>query len=69
MSACVLFCGLSGGVEHRFLVEGFFAFEFYAGAFEKCFDHLSDAFLHFGADGAFADQDREAMEIFRVLAA
>ena len=48
---------LSWRVEHSFGVEGFFGFKFYAGAFEKGYDHFSDAFLHLGADAAFADQD------------
>ena len=61
-------CGL------RFLFEGFeiqrfFTFEFYARAFEECFDHFSDAFLHFRTDGALADKNRKAMQIFGMLAA
>jgi hypothetical protein len=35
---------------------------------EKGFDHLAHAFLHLVADGAFADENREPVQIFRVLA-
>jgi hypothetical protein len=59
----------SGFLLEWFQVQGFFTFEFYARAFEECFDHFSDAFLHLGTDGALADKNRKAMQVFGVLAA
>ena len=51
------------------MFQRFFAFEFYARAFEECFDHFSDALLHFGADCTLTDQNRETVQILGVLAA
>jgi len=47
--------------------EGFF-FQFDASAFEECFDHLSDAFLHFSTDSALADKNRKTMKFHRMFA-
>jgi hypothetical protein len=60
---------LSWGVEHPFLLERLFTFEFHACAFEECLDHFANAFLHFGANRALAHQNREPMQILRVFPA
>ena len=39
-----------------------------ASAFEECFDHFPDAFLHFSTDTSFTDENCEAVQFSRVLA-